>query len=261
MVILITGHSSGIGQALSFKYLKEGHKVYGISHDDYKYDNIFSYKEDITNFSNVEKIVDDIILKEGRIDILINCAGYGISGAVEDTNINSIKHMFDVNYFGAVNISKYVISKMRENNFGKIAFLSSVASILPIPFQAFYSSHKAALNLLSLSLSLEVKDFNIQVIHFTPGDIKTNFTQNRKKNISNNEAYKDRIEKSVKVMEKDEINGMKREYVAHVIYNTLKKKKLPYRRTVGRKYRFFMFLHRILPLRLVMYIMAKIYAF
>ncbi|MGI6786963.1 MAG: SDR family oxidoreductase [Acholeplasmataceae bacterium] len=259
MIVLITGASSGIGLANAKRFIAKGHKVYGIAHNEFELENLNYYQADITDHQRINEIVKEIYDKEKRIDILLNSAGMGISGAVEDTNVKDAERMFDINFFGAVNITNQVIPYMRENGFGRIANISSVAGVLPIAFQTFYSANKAAISLYSEGLNIELKPFGIRVIDFMPGDIKTNFTDNRKKNKSNSKYYGERIDRSVKVMERDERNGMSVEYVSKVMYKNIMKKRPPVRKVVGIPYKFFLFLYRLLPISLVNKIMGKLY--
>jgi len=259
VIVIITGVSSGIGLANAKKFIEKGHTVYGISRREVLLEGLTHYQADITDHERINQIVDEIYAKENRIDVLINSAGMGISGAVEDTEIESAKRMFDINFFGTVNISNRVIPYMRENGFGRICNISSVAGVLPIAFQTFYSSNKAAISLYSEGLNIEVKPFGIRVIDFMPGDIKTGFTDNRKKNESNSKYYGKRIDRSVKVMEKDERNGMSVEYVSKEMYRNIMKKRPPVRKVVGVKYKFFLFLYRLLPIKFVNYVMGKLY--
>lgn len=259
MVVLITGVSSGIGLGNAKIFIEKGHHVYGISRRLVALDGLNHYPGDITDSNRISEIIDDIYKKEGKIDILINSAGMGISGAVEDTLVDDAKFMFDVNFFGTFEVTKQVIPIMRENKFGKIVNISSVASILPIAFQTFYSANKAAINLYSEGLNIELKPFNIKVINFLPGDIKTEFTAARKKNTLDSPVYQSRITKSIATMEKDEQSGMSVEYVSKVMYKNIMKKRPPLRKVVGLKYKFFVFLARLLPTKLINYIMGKIY--
>lgn len=259
MVVLITGASSGIGEANAKKFIQEGHKVYGIAYGDYELEGLNYYNADIRDHKRIDEIVDEIYEKEGRIDILLNSAGMGISGAVEDTTVENAELMFDINFFGTFNITKKVIPYMRENNYGRIANISSVAGVLPIAFQTFYSANKAAISLYTEGLNIELKPFNIKVINFMPGDISTSFTDNRKKNKSDSKVYGERIDRSVEMMERDERNGMSVEYVSKVMYKNIIKKRPPLRKVVGVKYKFFVFLARFLPIKFINYVMGKMY--
>lgn len=259
MVVLITGVSSGIGLANAKKFIQEGHKVYGIATREFELEGLTYFRVDIRNSEKIKEVVNEIIEKEGKIDILINSAGMGISGAVEDTELEDCKFMFDINFFGMFNITKEVIPHMRDNGYGRIANISSVAGVLPIAFQTFYSANKAAITMYTEGLNIELKPFNIRVIDFMPGDIKTGFTDSRRKNKSDSKHYGKRIDRSVSMMEKDERSGMSVEYVAKVMYKNIMKKRPPLRKVVGVKYKFFVFLSRLLPQKLINYILGKMY--
>lgn len=259
MVVVITGASSGIGLANAKKFIEKGHDVYGIARREFELEGLTYYQADIRDEARIKEIVDDIIQKAGRIDILINSSGMGISGAVEDTKLDDAKLMFDINFFGTFSITKEVIPHMRKNGYGRIANISSVAGVLPIAFQTFYSANKAAISLYSEGLNIELKPFNIKVIDFMPGDIKTGFTASRQKNKSDSPVYGKRIDRSIATMEKDEQSGMSVEYVARVMYKNILKKRPPVRKVVGVKYKFFVFLSRLLPQKLINYVLGKLY--
>jgi short-subunit dehydrogenase len=215
----------------------------------------------VTDFASLKDAFEKIHNEAGHIDILINNAGMGISGAVEHTSLEDAKYNFDVNFFGVFCTLKAVIPYMRTDGGGKIINISSAAAKLAIPFQAFYSATKAAVNQLTEAVRIEVKPFNIQLCSIMPGDVKTGFTSNRRKNAPVNEIYGDRIEKSIAVMEKDEQGGMPADYAGIIIYKTSLKRKLPLYRTIGWKYKAFIFLSKILPARFVNEVIGSIYGF
>jgi short-subunit dehydrogenase len=260
-VVVITGASSGIGLEIS-KYLSQkGYVVYGISrskvHDKY----IKSIQADVTNYEQLTQVYQDIFDVEGHIDCLINNAGMGISGSIEDTSIEDAKYLMDVNFMGVFYSTKAMIPFLRASNSAKIINMSSVAARLSIPFQGFYSSSKAAINAFSESLNIELSPFNIEVCSVMPGDIRTGFTKNRKKNLIEGKHYIKRVEKSVAVMEKDEQNGMDPEYAAKVIYRLIRKKHMPLYKTIGFKYKLFIVLHKFVPAKFANKMVGLIYGF
>lgn len=260
-VIIVTGASSGIGLSVS-KYLADkGHHVYGISRSKTHEKNIKSIQADVTNLDQMIDAYQDIFDIEGRIDVVINNAGIGISGSIEDTLSEDVLDLLNVNFMGVFHSTKVVLPFMREGHHGKIINISSVASVLSIPFQSFYSSSKAAINAFSNALSNEVQPFGIDVCVIMPGDIKTGFTKNRRKNEIINPHYEKRIDKSIAVMEKDEQNGMDPEVLAKVIEKLIKKKKMPLYKTIGFKYKIFVFLEKILPRGFTNLVVGKIYGF
>lgn len=260
-VVVITGASSGIGLELA-KYLSQKKcLVYGISRSKIHDKHIKSIEADVTNYKQLKEAYQQIFEIEGRIDCLINNAGMGISGSIEHTNIEDANYMMNVNFMGVFYSTKAMIPFLRKTGSAKIINMSSVAGRLAIPFQGFYSSSKAAINAFSDSLRIELSPFNIQVCSVMPGDIKTGFTKNRRKNADEGQHYFKRVEKSIAAMEKDELDGMDPEYVAKVMYKLIKKKKMPNYKTIGFKYKIFVFLNKLLPSRFVNYIVGQIYGF
>ncbi|MDD3397047.1 MAG: SDR family NAD(P)-dependent oxidoreductase [Clostridia bacterium] len=260
MVVLITGASSGIGLATANYLTEKGYKVYGLSRkmpENVEFENLVC---DVTNYKAVAEKFEYIYNKEGRIDVLINNAGMGIAGAIEHTEAEDIKKIFDLNVLALINSCKCVVPFMRKCGGGKIINIGSVAGVIPIPFQACYSSTKSAVDIFSTAFGLEVKDFNIQLTTVMPGDTKSNFGFNRVKNtLMQDEYYKSRIDNSIKKMEKDEREGMSPLCVSEVIYKVIKRKKSPSRVAVGFNYKTIVFLSKILPRSLMLKVVKKMY--
>ena len=259
-IVLITVTSSGIGNVTAKLFKEKGDVVYGLSRrvvgEDFN-----EISCDITSKEDVKRVVDEIIKKEGRIDVLINNAGMGISGPVETTRTEDAKKLFDVNFFGTLNVINCVLPYMREARGGRIINISSVASPIPIPFQAFYSASKAAIDSLTFALRAEVADFGVKVSSVLPGDTKTGFTSNREKqDVDSSGEYSEKMQRSVSQMEKDEQNGMDAKSVAKLVYKVSKKKNPPVHATVGFQYKLFVFLTKLLPKRLVNRIIKGMYA-
>lgn len=259
-VVLITGASSGIGLATA-RYLKnKGFDVFGIARSSFETTEFEYFACDVTDSEAVLKVAEEIYKKAGKIDVLVNCAGMGISGSVENSPDNKIKKIFDVNFFGTVNMCKAVIPFMRQNKISHIVNISSVAGQLTIPFQTFYSATKSAVETLSEGLAMELKPMNIKVCAVLPGDTKTGFTQAREKNETDDISYGKRIKRSISAMEKDEQNGMPPESVSKVIYKVINKKNPKQKNVVGFKYKMLIFLSKILPKRLVYKVLYSMYA-
>ncbi len=155
-IVVITGASSGIGAAIAQLANSFGAKVYGLckSKTNDALENVVYLSCDVRNKEQVNSAISEIINKEKSIDILINNAGLGISGAVENATNQDVNLIVDTNLLGVVNVTQAVLPYMRVNKNGKIINISSVAAIFPIPFQGFYSSTKAAVLLLSESLRM-----------------------------------------------------------------------------------------------------------
>ncbi len=259
-VAVITGGSSGIGKATAISLRDKGCTVYELSRRDSDIIGITHIKTDITDEWSVSEAINIIVKKEGHIDILVNNAGWGISGAVEFTSPKEAENLFNVNFFGTVRVTHEVLAHMRKRKSGKIVNISSVAAVVPIPFQAFYSASKAAVNSYSMALANEVRDFGITVSVVMPGDISSGFTDARSKISEGDEAYGGKISRSVGTMEKDERNGMSAEQAGEFIASAVlsKKNKLLY--TVGFGYKCAVVLTRLLPSACLNKLIRMLYA-
>ena len=259
--IVISGASSGIGFATAQFLHQKGLNVIGLSRkypvEKYGFKYILC---DITKEEQVIEFKKELSKLVDKVDILINCAGMGVSGAVEYTSLDEVKRIFDVNVFGQFLLTKNMISLLKKSSNPKIINIGSVAGEIIIPFQTFYSMTKSAISSFSEGLRIELKPFNIQVTTVLPGDIKTNFTKNRELPlVLEDEHYGDRIRKSLARMAKDEEQGMPEIKVTKIIYSLINKKKLPMAKTVGFKYKLFVFLKRLLPKSLISFIVKKMY--
>lgn len=202
-VILITGASSGMGKVTSKELIKQGHSVYAVARrldqmQDIQMMGGFTLQMDITIDSDIQDVVNVIVQKEGRIDILINNAGYGSYGAVEDVSLDEARRQFDVNLFGLARLTQLVLPIMRKNKSGRIVNISSMGGKVYSPFGAWYHATKHALEGWSDCLRIETKPFGIDVVVIEPGGIKTPWgiiaAENLKKT-SGDGAYAERSNK------------------------------------------------------------------
>lgn len=258
MIAVITGTSSGIGRATAKYLTKKGIKVYGLSRTIVSGEDFESIQCDVTNHEQTAEILREIAKKEGGIDVLVNNAGIGISGAVEHNSDKDINRIFEVNTLAVINTCKAVTEIMRSQGGGRIINIGSVAGVIPIPFQTCYSTTKSAVQMFSLAYGLEVEEFGIKVSCVLPGDTKTGFTSNRTKS-ENETAYSERVQRSVAKMEKDEQNGKSPESVSKVVYSLIKRKNPPATKTVGLAYKLIVFLQKVLPQRLMLWVVKKMY--
>lgn len=224
--VLITGASSGIGKATALQLHKGGWKVYGSSRSIEQDQLPFSVlKMDITKRDSIRRGIDKILAKEGKIDVLINSAGYGIAGAFEETQIDDVRSMFDTNFFGLVAVTQEVLKDMRARKSGTIVNVSSIGGIMGLPFQSFYSASKYAVEGISESMAIELAPWNIKVIVFQPGDVATEFTQNRMVNEENPDSvYNNQFQKAFTQIKMDEKSGISPEKVAQHIEQSLGRK-------------------------------------
>ncbi len=178
-VIFVTGASSGIGMAIA-KYLSsKGHKVYGGSRTAPGSQHFQAIKLDVTNDNSVHNAVSFIIEQEGRIDVLINNAGVGSVGTIEKTPIEDIHKSFEVNFYGVVRMMQAVLPQMRNQGYGRIINMSTLGSMIGLPYRGFYSASKGAMDLATETLRLEAEQFGIQCCTIHPGEVKTNIAASR----------------------------------------------------------------------------------
>lgn len=257
---IVTGAGSGIGYYAAKTLFENGWKVYDFSRTNRCFEGVNHIACDVAKEEDVLNAVRSVIEKEGQIDLLINNAGFGISGAVEFTDPEDSHRLMEVNLFGADRLTRACVGHMRKRGQGRIVFISSVAAVFPIPFQAWYSVSKAAVNAYASTLRNEVAPFGITVTAVMPGDTKTGFIGSRIKTHQGDECYGGKIERSVSKMEKDEKNGMSAEKAGAWIARVGMKKRVRPLYTIGFGYRALVFLKRILPESLIGFLIRMLYA-
>ena len=232
-IVLITGVSSGFGKAIAEKLLADGHIVYGTSRKqlDFQIDNLKFKNLDVTQKENVKEVVASIIAEAGRLDVLINNAGIGISGAAELASEQDIDLQMNTNFFGVINMCSAVLPHFRRKKNGMILNISSIGGIFSLPYQGFYSASKFAVEAYSEALSLETKQFGIKTVLIEPGDFSTDFTKNRKisQETADNEDYTASFARVMKNIEKDETTGGNPIYLAKKISKIINKKRPKFR--------------------------------
>lgn len=258
-VIVITGGSSGIGKAASAALAGQGCTVYELSRRTPDPSPATHLTADVSSSTSVDAAIREVYRREGRIDVLICNAGVGVSGAVEFLTPEDTARMFDVNLFGVFNAVRSALPFLRESR-GRVICTSSVAAVVPIPFQTYYSVSKAAVNAFCLALKNEVRPFGVSVTAVMLGDIRSGFTDARSRRHEGDDVYLGRIERSVAVMERDERGGMPPVAAGALLCTlSLKKRVRPFY-TLGLQYRLFTFLARILPYRLICFVLYQLYA-
>ncbi len=249
--IVITGASSGLGSGLKEFFEKKGDVVIDISL------NGRDFAADVSDHKRLKEIFDEIYLEHGEIDMLITCAGYGISGAIELLKEKDTQKQLDVNFFGTANACKYAIPMMKED--GKIVIIASATALFPLPFKAYYCASKAAVDSFAQSLRMELSRTKIQVTSICPGDVRTNFTENRVKEYETNERYKNAVELSTKPTPKTESRRMSPEYAVKKLAKICEKEHFKPRYIIGKEYKMFNFFRKILPLSLMNKITTKLF--
>ena len=172
-VVLITGASSGIGKACASHLAAQGFRVYATSRrpSSITAPNLTMLAADVNHDDSVEQTVAAIIEREGRIDVVINNAGMGIAGPLENTTTEHAKAQFEVNFFGALRVCRAVLPAMRSQQRGYIINIGSIGGILALPYQSMYSASKFALEGMSEALRMEIRSFGIRVVLIEPGYI------------------------------------------------------------------------------------------
>ena len=259
-VAVVTGGTSGIGKATALALQKAGCTVYELSRRAEGVASLRHISADVTDEAAVNAAVAQIMAEAGHIDLLVNNAGFGISGAIEFTSPEDAKKLFDVNFFGMVNMNRAVVPLMRAAGHGRIVNLSSVAAPVPIPFQAYYSATKAAVNAYTMALANELRPFGVTVCAVMPGDIKTCFTAARHKIIDGDDIYQGRIGRSVQRMEHDEQTGMDPAKVGRYIAAVASREGSHHPLYATRiDYKFFVFLTKVLPARFLNWLIYQLY--
>ncbi|TWO32810.1 SDR family oxidoreductase [Seonamhaeicola sediminis] len=180
-VVLITGGSSGIGKSIGEFLSEKGFEVYGTSRNPSKYkgSKFPILALDVKDVSSIKSAVKTVIEKEGKLDVLINNAGAGITGPIEEIPEAEIQNNFDTNFFGPINVIKSILPQMREQNSGLIINVTSIAGYMGLPYRGIYSASKGALELITEAFRMELKDFNIKMTNVAPGDFATNIAAGR----------------------------------------------------------------------------------
>ena len=209
-VILITGASSGIGKETAKLLVKQGFIVYGAARrvermEDLKALGVHLLTMDVTDDASMVSGIHKLLDKENRIDVLVNNAGYGSFGAVEDVPLSEAKYQFEVNLFGMARLTQLILPTMRLQHSGRIINISSIAGKIGEPHGAWYHATKFAVEGWSDSLRMELKQFGIDVIIIEPGAIKTEWNTIARENLiktSGNSAYKELAMKHVELLKK-----------------------------------------------------------
>jgi NAD(P)-dependent dehydrogenase (short-subunit alcohol dehydrogenase family) len=234
IVVLVTGVSSGIGKSIAEHLSHLGYRVYGTSRRPGSCPEPEKYvllSMDVRDPLSVQTAIDSILQNEGRIDVLVNNAGYGIGGAIEDTSPEKVEAQFDTNFFGLYRVLHKVLGQMRRRGSGLIINMSSIGGLIGLPYQGIYSASKFAVEGLSEALYKELYGSGIRVVMIEPGDYKTGFTANRE--IIVQEKEQDRFARSREVIEHDEQKGRSPMEIARLIDAIIRKKNPRLRYTVG----------------------------
>ncbi len=260
--VLVTGGGSGIGLATAMLFARKGYTVYSVSRSVVEREEtvgegkIIFLKMDVTREESIRRVLDII----GDFSLLVHSAGFGIAGSAEDSSLPLVRSQEETDYYGVLLLNSLALPVLRKSPRSLVVAVSSIAARVPLPFQGHYSAVKYALEAYMGALRNEIREFGTRVAVVEPGDISTGFTSARIKAIGEDSPYSFMYGRAIREIEKDEREGGKPHEVASVIYSLAKKNNPPFRTPVGLSYKILMFLLRLFPDRLTLFILRKMYA-
>ena len=245
--VLVVGASSGIGRACALQLTRRGYRVFGTTRREPSEveaalrreltdsDRLEIVTMDVDDEASVKAGVREVEERVGRIDAVINCAGFGIGGSIEDTADDEAKAIFETNFFGTLRVCRAVLPVMRRQRSGTIVNVSSIGGRIAVPFVGLYGATKFAVEGLTEALRMEVGRFGVRVVLVEPGDFATGFTESRRpaRNALESEAYADAYRAALAVIEKDERGGASPEAVGRLVARILSSRSPRLRYTVG----------------------------
>jgi NAD(P)-dependent dehydrogenase (short-subunit alcohol dehydrogenase family) len=271
-VALVTGASSGIGWETTRLLAQQGFLVFAASRgmpcflqqarlEPGLAQQIRALTLDILDTASCEMAVQTVLTQAGRLDALVHCAGAGLAGAIEEIPLSEAFWQYDNLLYGTIRLVHAALPHLRQQGGGRIVLVTSVAAVIPIPFQTYYSSAKAAVQAFALGLDAEVRPLGVRVSVVAPGDTRTGFTAARRlAPAAVDSPYASRIARSVQRMEQDEQNGMPPAAIARVIVRQLTRRSPRLLAVPGLQYKILVELSRLLPLAFVRRVVANLYA-
>ncbi len=259
-VILVTGASAGMGKATAELLAQKGYTVYGTSRNLVESSGaVKMLTMDLGDFESVVNVVETIIKNEGRIDVLINNAGVGITGPLEEIPLAEIRKNFDTNVLGAISVIQQVLPQMRLQKSGLIINITSIAGYVGLPYRSIYSATKAALHIITEGVRMEVKRFNINVVNVAPGDFATGIASRRFHSpVLKDSAYAKSYAQTLKEMDKSVDNGSNPADMANFIARLIEIKSPSVSYKVGSSMqKFSIVLKRILPDKVYEFLLLK----
>ncbi|UZO79876.1 SDR family oxidoreductase [Aquimarina sp. ERC-38] len=226
-VVLITGASTGIGKAIGLFLQEKGYLIYGTSRNPEKYSSQSQFTLlplDVADQKSIQDVVSNIIQQEGRLDILINNAGAGITGPLEEIPSSEILQNFTTNYFGPIDVTKAVLPQMRTQKEGLVIHITSIAGYMGLPYRGIYSAAKAALEITSEAWRMELKEFNIKMTTIAPGAFATNIAVGRyHAPLLDDSPYLKNYGRTLELINQDVDGGQDPIVIAKEVYEIIKK--------------------------------------
>lgn len=250
-VVLITGGSSGIGKSIGEFLHAKGFIVYGTSRNPEKITNsVFPLLAlDVRNVTSIKNAIAEVISKSGRLDVVINNAGVGITGPIEEIPTEEIKNNFETNLFGPIEVMKAVLPQMRSQKSGLIINITSIAGYMGLPYRGIYSASKGALELVTEAMRMEIKPFGIHLTNIAPGDFATNIAAGRyHAPVIKGSAYENVYGKTLNEMNTHVDSGSNPNVMAEAVYKIIQTPNPKVHYKVGAfMQKFSIVLKRILP--------------
>ncbi len=262
--IVITGASSGIGLHCARMFAENGYRVWGLSRREEAPEeklgtgSIRRLRCDVCKEEDVKRAFETIRQEGGDFGIVLHNAGYGISGAVEDTPMEAVRAQMETNFFGVLCVNRHSMPQLRRRGNGLVLIVGSMVGIFPLPFHGHYSATKSALEAITRALRIEGRPFGVRASIIEPGDTRTDFTNARVPALPEGSPYADTCRRSVENMARDERKGHPPDKVARVILRLAQKKRPPVHRAVGY-YKLLAAACRIFPSRFVEWLLCKMY--
>ncbi len=234
-VVLITGASSGLGQALARQLAEKGYLVYGTSRRPRESGLPYQMVAmDVQDEASVRQAVAAIVEKEGRLDAVINNAGIGIAGPLEQLHMENVERVLDTNVKGVLRVVQAALPHLRQSK-GRIVNISSIAALFGLPYRGAYCASKAAVDLITEALRMEMAAFGVQACSIHAGDIQTNINANRIRDYDPEDpTYKESFERAYADIDKDVNKGLPADEVARQVIRALESARLRRYYTIGK---------------------------
>ncbi|GAB4482774.1 MAG: SDR family oxidoreductase [Anaerolineae bacterium] len=263
-VILITGATSGFGKACADHLHALGYRVYGTGRSpaEHPASPFELIAMDVTDDSSVRRAIEYVLAREGRIDVVVNNAGFGLGGSIEDTSPEEAQAQLDTNVIGVLRVCRAVLPIMRRQGRGRIINISSIGGLMGLPFQGMYCASKYALEGMSEALAIEVRGFGIDVVLVEPGDFRTGFTAARRHTADSqaHATYQEMYRRALAVIEHDELHGPGPDALARLVARIIRARRPRLRYLIGVFYEYVGLLLRcVLPARWWIALMRRYY--
>lgn len=251
-VTLVTGASSGIGREIAQLLAQRGARVFGTARNPKSASpvpGVEFVRMDVTDDASVSEAIQGIVQKAGPIEVLVNNAGYGLIGALEETTLQEARDQFETNFFGVLRVTNAVLARMRQAGYGRIVNISSVVGFIPAPFMGMYTASKHAVEGYTETLDHEVRQFGVRAVLIQPSYTKSNISQNEKTAQTHLDAYAVHRQRMHELVGKGVKQGDEPQLVAEAVWRAVAAKSPRLRYPVGKGV-LVSLLHRFAPVAL-----------